>query len=61
MSIIIVGFIVFFLGFIAAKADPSIRPFSFYIKMAGIILMLVGFSISSVVQVEPGQVGVKKL
>lgn len=61
MSIIIVGFIVFFLGFIAAKADPSIRPFNFYIKMAGIILMLVGFSISSVVQVEPGQVGVKKL
>ena len=61
MSIILVGFIVFVVGFVAAKADPSIKPYSFYIKMSGIILMLVGFSISAVVQVEPGQVGVKKL
>jgi len=61
MSIIIVGLIVIFIGFVAAKADASIRPFHKLIKIAGVVAVMIGFSISSVIQVEPGQVGVKKL
>ena len=61
MSLIIAGLLVLFLGFVAAKADASIRPFNKFIKIAGVVLVLIGFSISAVVQVEPGEVGVKKL
>ena len=61
MSIIIAGLFVLLLGFVAAKADASIRPYNKLIKIAGIVLILIGFSISAVVQVEPGEVGVKKL
>jgi hypothetical protein len=55
MSIIIVGLIVIFIGFVAAKADASIRPFNKLIKIAGVVVVLFEFSIPSVIQVEPGR------
>ena len=61
MSIILFGIAVLIFGFAAAKANQPVRGYSSMIKIAGVIIVLIGFSISSVVQVEPGQVGVKKL
>jgi regulator of protease activity HflC (stomatin/prohibitin superfamily) len=61
MSIILLGIAIFIFGFAAAKTNQPVRSYSFMIKIAGIIIALIGFSMSSVVQVEPGQVGVKKL
>jgi len=61
MSIILLGIAVLIFGFAAAKANQPVRSYSSMIKIAGVIIALIGFSISSVVQVEPGQVGVKKL
>lgn len=61
MTVIIIGIVVIVIGFIAAKADPSLRVHKTTIKAVGIIILLIGIGISSVVQVEPGQVGVQKL
>ncbi|MCX6320592.1 MAG: prohibitin family protein [Bacteroidia bacterium] len=61
MTIIIVGLVILVIGFVAAKSDPAMRAYQTLIKTAGIIVILIGISISSVVQVEPGQVGVQKL
>ena len=61
MSIILFGIAVLIFGFAAAKANQPVRGYSSMIKIAGVIIALIGFSVSSVVQVEPGQVGVKKL
>ncbi|MBA4321284.1 MAG: band 7 protein [Odoribacter sp.] len=61
MSVILIGIIIFIIGFIAAKAEPSLRAYQTLIKTAGIIVILIGAGIASVVQVEPGQVGVQKL
>ena len=61
MSVIVVGLIILVIGFLAAKADPSLRAYQRMIKIAGIIVILIGLGIASVVQVEPGQVGVQKL
>jgi regulator of protease activity HflC (stomatin/prohibitin superfamily) len=61
MAVILVGFIIFIIGFLAAKADPPLRTYRSMIKTAGIIVILIGLFIASVVQVEPGQVGVQKL
>ena len=49
------------IGFAASKADPTLRRYKNTIKTVGIIIVLIGISISSVVQIEPGQVGVQKL
>jgi len=61
MTIILLGIAVIILGFVADKADPPLRTYRKMIKTAGVIAILIGISISSVVQVEPGQVGVQKL
>jgi len=61
MTVILVGLVILVIGFIAAKSDPAMRAYQTLIKTAGIIVILIGISISSVVQVEPGQVGVQKL
>jgi regulator of protease activity HflC (stomatin/prohibitin superfamily) len=61
MSIIVIGIIVLIVGFVAAKSDPPLRAYKNMIKTAGILVILIGISIASVVQVEPGEVGVQKL
>jgi regulator of protease activity HflC (stomatin/prohibitin superfamily) len=61
MSIILLGILVLVLGFIATGVNTPLRPYKSLLKTAGVIVVLVGLSISSVVQVEPGQVGVQKL
>jgi regulator of protease activity HflC (stomatin/prohibitin superfamily) len=61
MSIILIGIIIVIVGYAAAKADPPLRAYKSMLKIAGIIVILIGISISAVVQIEPGQVGVQKL
>jgi regulator of protease activity HflC (stomatin/prohibitin superfamily) len=61
MTVIIIGIIILIIGFVAGQADPVMRKYKSMIKTAGIVVILIGLSIASVVQVEPGQVGVQKL
>ncbi len=61
MTVLFSGIVIFLLGFAAAKADPPLRNFRQMIKVAGILVILIGLSISTVKQIEPGQVGVQKL
>ncbi len=61
MSVVIVGIVILIIGFLVAKADPPVRAYKSIIKSVGIIVIILGLSIASVVQIEPGQVGVQKL
>lgn len=61
MSVIIVGLLIIIIGFVAVKSDASLRKYRTIFTTAGVIVILIGMSIASVVQVEPGQVGVQKL
>jgi regulator of protease activity HflC (stomatin/prohibitin superfamily) len=61
MSVILIGVIALVIGFALPKADISMRRYRPIIKIAGIILIIVGFFTAAVVQVEPGEVGVQKL
>lgn len=61
MSIIIIGIVILVIGFLAVNAEPALRKYKTLLKTAGVIVILVGISIASVVQVEPGEVGVQKL
>jgi len=60
MTIIIIGIVILIIGFVA-KSEPALRAYQTMIKIAGVVVILVGVSIACVVQVEPGQVGVQKL
>ncbi len=61
MILIVIGIIVIIVGFAIAKAEPQIRIHSKTVKIVGVAILIIGGLISSLVQIEPGQVGVQKL
>src|SRR5664280_2404843 len=61
MSIVLFGILILIVGFVADRSNQPLRGYRSLIKVAGVIVILIGMSIASVVQVEPGQVGVQKL
>jgi regulator of protease activity HflC (stomatin/prohibitin superfamily) len=61
MFLIIIGIIVIVLGFILVKTESPAQPYTGIIKIVGILILLVGVSLSAVKQIEPGNVGVQKL
>lgn len=61
MALIIIGMIVLIIGFVITRNPGPAQRFGGSIKIAGILIMVVGVLISSIVQVDAGQVGVKKL
>ena len=62
MTAIIVGIIILVVGFIATTSnEPLLRKNVTLIKIAGVVVLLIGISVASVKQIEPGEVGVQKL
>jgi len=61
MSVILIGLVIFIIGFVFAKSDPVMRKYKSIISIVGIIVIIIGLSTSAVIQVEPGEVGVQKL
>ncbi len=61
MALIIVGMIVLIIGFVVTRNPGPAQRFGGAVKIAGVLIMIVGVMVSSVVQIDAGQVGVKKL
>lgn len=61
MIFIILGFIIFLAGIGFTRGDQNLRRLSSVAKLAGGIMMIIGVLTSCVVQIDAGQVGVKKL
>jgi len=61
MAIILIGILILVVGFVIDRADPQFRKYRTTIKTVGVIVIVIGITTASVVQVEPGQVGVQKL
>jgi regulator of protease activity HflC (stomatin/prohibitin superfamily) len=61
MSLVLLGIVILVIGFFASGPSTPLRPYRILIKIAGIIAILIGISMASVIQVEPGQVGVQQL
>jgi regulator of protease activity HflC (stomatin/prohibitin superfamily) len=61
MALIIVGMIILIVGIIIARNPSSAQRYAGLIKIAGVIIMVIGVLIGSIVQIDAGQVGVKKL
>ncbi len=61
MFVIVVGIILLVVGFSTARVNSPLRQYTNLIKGAGIGLVIIGLLITSLVQIEPGEVGVQKL
>ncbi len=61
MALIILGVIVFIVGLVVARNDGNIKRFNGVIKTLGIIVILIGILVTSIIQIDAGEVGVKKL
>ncbi len=61
MFLIVLSLIVIIAGFVIARNDSPLRPYSSVIRIVGFVLLLIGLGFASVIQIEPGQVGVQKL
>jgi len=61
MALIVIGMIVLIIGFVIARNPGPAQRFAGSVKIAGVLIMIAGVLMSSVVQIEAGQVGVKKL
>lgn len=61
MFLIIIGIIVVGFGYVLAKTESPAKSYNGIIRIAGFLIVFVGLSLSSVKQIEPGDVGVQKL
>jgi regulator of protease activity HflC (stomatin/prohibitin superfamily) len=61
MALIVIGMIVLIVGFVIARNPGPAQRFAGSVKIAGVLIMIAGVLMSSVVQIDAGQVGVKKL
>jgi regulator of protease activity HflC (stomatin/prohibitin superfamily) len=61
MAIILIGILILIIGFVGVTPGSPLRAYKSLIKIAGAIVILIGFSTACIVQVEPGEVGVQKL
>ncbi len=61
MALIILGFIVFIVGISFSRGNDQLKRFGNPARIVGLVIVLIGVLISCVIQIDAGQVGVKKL
>jgi regulator of protease activity HflC (stomatin/prohibitin superfamily) len=61
MFLLFIGVIVLIIGFSVAKANSPARNYANLVKGIGLGIVVIGVLMSSLVQIEPGEVGVQKL
>lgn len=61
MTLIILGLLILITGFVIRQQMSPLSPYSFYIRIAGILVFLIGILSSCIVQIGTGEVGVQVL
>ncbi|OIP84822.1 MAG: band 7 protein [Porphyromonadaceae bacterium CG2_30_38_12] len=61
MYLVVVGIIVFALGYASTKSNSPFSPYAGIVKIVGILIVILAAFTASLVQVNPGEVGVQKL
>jgi regulator of protease activity HflC (stomatin/prohibitin superfamily) len=61
MFLTILGIILLIVGFVFSKGEASMAKFALGMKVFGVIIILIGLFWGCVVQIESGEIGVKKL
>jgi regulator of protease activity HflC (stomatin/prohibitin superfamily) len=61
MALIIIGIIVLIIGLVIARSNQEMKRFGTPIRIVGFLLILIGILMSAVIQIDAGNIGVKKL
>lgn len=61
MTLIILGFIVFIVGLAMSRSEINIRRFAGPTRIVGLLMLLLGVLAACIIQIDAGEVGVKKL
>ncbi len=61
VALVVIGILLLIAGFAISKSDSPYRSSGNLVKAAGILVIIIGLALSSVKQIEPGEVGVQKL
>ena len=61
MALILIGLIIFLIGLALNRADDYIKKFAGTVRIVGLLFLVLGILISCIVQIDAGEVGVKKL
>ena len=61
MALILIGLIIFLIGVALNRADDYIKKFAGTVRIVGLLFLVLGVLISCIVQIDAGEVGVKKL
>jgi regulator of protease activity HflC (stomatin/prohibitin superfamily) len=61
MFIFFIGIVILVVGFVLSNNESAVKSYSGIIKIAGVLFIVAGVGLSSVKQIEPGDVGVQKL
>jgi len=61
LLIVILGIVILVVGSVISKSDSTAKTYGKPVVVAGILVIVAGILISSVKQIEPGDVGVQKL
>lgn len=61
MALIIVGIIILIVGIFIGRNPSPVQRYGNIIRIAGIFVVIIGVLVSSITQIDAGQVGVKKL
>jgi regulator of protease activity HflC (stomatin/prohibitin superfamily) len=61
MALIIIGFIIFIIGLAVARSNANFIRFASPVRIIGLIFILIGILTSCIIQIEAGEIGVKKL
>lgn len=61
MALIIIGFVIFLIGLAIARNQDNFRRFAAPVRILGAIVILIGIITSCIIQIDAGEVGVKKL
>jgi regulator of protease activity HflC (stomatin/prohibitin superfamily) len=61
MAFIILGTIILVAGLILSRSNEAIRKFGAPVRIVGLVLILAGIIAACIIQIDAGQIGVKKL
>ena len=61
MALIIIGFIIFIVGLALARSEDSLKRFSGATRIVGLLVLVLGILTACIIQIDAGDVGVKKL
>ena len=61
MALIIIGFIIFISGLAVARSNDNFKRFGSPVRIIGLIFILIGILTSCIIQIDAGEIGVKKL